>query len=72
MAPKQIDQSVERLCQKGCQSVREDIRLLERGVVLPELQDLDDLGRKQVLQELQSIMAVYGDMCPADRKITLK
>ncbi|MEN8179285.1 MAG: hypothetical protein ABFS39_11820 [Pseudomonadota bacterium] len=72
MTPQHIDKSIERLCQKGCQSVREDIKLLERGVILPELQDLDELGRRVVLKELQSIMAVYGDVCPAGRKIKLK
>lgn len=72
MAPKHIDQSIERLCQKGCQSVREDIRLLERGVILPEIQDLDEIGRRTVLKELHAIMAVYGDVCPADRKINFK
>ncbi len=72
MVQQQIDQTIEQLCEKGCQSVREDIRLLERGVILPEIQDFDELGRKKVLQELQSIMAVYGDICPAERKINYK
>ena len=64
MRSKYIDECVERLCQKGCRSVREDILLLERGVVLPELSALDDLARQAVLKELRSIMAVYGDSCP--------
>lgn len=72
MARQQIDQGIEQLCQKGCQSVREDIRLLERGVILPEIQDLDEMGRRLVLKELRSIMAVYGDVCPADRKIHIR
>ena len=72
MTQHEIDQSIERLCLKGCQSVREDIRLLERGVILPELQNLDELARQRVLRELQSIMAVYGDACPAVRKVDLK
>jgi len=67
----QIDQAVEVLCHKGCASVREDIKLLQRGVILPELQDLDELARRTVLKELQSIMAVYGDVCPVDRKIRM-
>lgn len=69
MNRKQIDQAVENVCLKGCMSVREDIRLLQSGVILPELQDLDELARRTVLKELQSIMAVYGDACPADRKV---
>ncbi|MEW8506482.1 MAG: hypothetical protein AB2598_07235 [Candidatus Thiodiazotropha sp.] len=44
--------------------MRNDIRLLTRGVVLPELRDLDELSRQMVLKELRSIMAVYGDGCP--------
>ena len=64
MGNKQIDQCVEALCQKGCGAVREDIRLLEQGVILPELKSLDDLARQAVLKELRSIMAVYGDGCP--------
>ena len=64
MRNKQIDQCVEILCQKGCQSVRREIRLMEQGVVLPELAVLDDLARLAVLKELRAIMAVYGDSCP--------
>jgi hypothetical protein len=64
----QIDQAVEILCTKGCANVREDIKLLQRGVVLPEIRDLDELSRRLVLRELQSIMAVYGDACPIERK----
>ncbi|MES9994252.1 MAG: hypothetical protein ABW098_20065 [Candidatus Thiodiazotropha sp.] len=59
-----IEQQVEAICEKGCRSVREDIRLLSRGVVLPELKDLDEPSRQMVLKELRSIMAVYGDGCP--------
>ncbi|MET0049504.1 MAG: hypothetical protein ABW095_00305 [Candidatus Thiodiazotropha sp.] len=64
MVMKQIDQYVEALCQKGCGAVREDIKLLKQGVILPELTALDDKARKAVLDELSSIMAVYGDRCP--------
>jgi hypothetical protein len=66
MRNKQIDQCVEILCQKGCRSVREEIQLLEQGVILPELTDLDDLSRQKVLKELKAIMAVYGDNCPVE------
>jgi hypothetical protein len=69
MNRKQIDRALERLCLKGCASVREDIKLLRQGVILPEIQDLDELARRTLLKELQSIMAVYGDACPADRDI---
>lgn len=64
MRSKQIDDCIELICQKGCLSVREDIRLLERGAVPPEIEVLDDLARQAVLKELRAIMAVYGDSCP--------
>jgi hypothetical protein len=66
MRQNQVEECIETLCQKGCQSVRDDIRLLEQGVVLPELAVLDDLARQKVLKELRAIMAVYGDTCPVD------
>ena len=69
MKHEQIDRVIENLCLKGCVSVREDIKLLQRGVILPEIRDLDEFARHAVLEELQSIMAVYGDVCPAGRKI---
>lgn len=71
MSRQQIDQRVEQICQKGCLSVREDIMLLERGVILPELQDFDEMARQAVLKELRAIMAVYGDACPAERRLKL-
>jgi hypothetical protein len=68
MRSRSIDSFVEAICEKGCQSVREDIRLLRQGVILPELRDLDEMARQKVLKELQSIMAVYGEGCPAVRQ----
>ncbi|MEW8028067.1 MAG: hypothetical protein AB2792_02110 [Candidatus Thiodiazotropha sp.] len=65
-----IEPYVETICEKGCESVREDMRLLSQGVVLPELKDLDEIARKMVLKELQSIMAVYGDGCPVVQPAT--
>jgi hypothetical protein len=67
MGSESVESYVEAICEKGCQSVREDIRLLRQGVVLPELRGLDEIARQTVLKELQSIMAVYGDGCPAMR-----
>jgi hypothetical protein len=63
---------VEELCLKGCQSVRQDIKLLKRGVVLPELEDFDEIGRQAILKELESIMAVYGDACPMEKAARAK
>jgi hypothetical protein len=64
MVSRLIEPYVEAICEKGCQSVREDMRLLSQGVILPELKELDEMARQMVLKELQSIMAVYGDGCP--------
>ncbi len=58
-----IEYSVERLCNKGCRQVREDIESLERGVVLEEVRGLEAPERARVLEELKAIMAVYGDSC---------
>ena len=58
-----IEYSVERLCNKGCRQVREDIAALEQGVVLDEVQGLGERERVRVLEELKAIMAVYGDSC---------
>ena len=58
-----IDAYVEAICNKGCQTVRQDISILEQGETVPELQALTEQERTQVLVELKSIMAVYGDVC---------
>jgi hypothetical protein len=58
-----IEECVETICQKGCRFVKQDIRLLQRGEILPEFGVLDDLARQVVLKELRAIMAVYGDRC---------
>ncbi|MEW8691241.1 MAG: hypothetical protein AB2535_09130 [Candidatus Thiodiazotropha endolucinida] len=70
MRSRSIEPYVEAICEKGCQSVREDMRLLSQGVVLPELKDLDEMARKMVFKELRSIMAVYGDGCPVIQPAT--
>jgi len=58
-----IESCIEAICQKGCQQVRRDIRLLEQGRSLPELSHLDIDDRRHVLSELKAVMAVYGDSC---------
>ena len=60
---KKVEQCVEVLCEKGCSSVREDIEKLEAGVDLPETQELSREELSKVVEELKSIMAVYGDSC---------
>ena len=61
--PGPVEACVEALCQKGCRSVHETIARLERGEVLPETLGLSQAERRVVLEELRSIMAVYGATC---------
>jgi len=60
---KKVEECVEVLCEKGCGSVREDIEKLEAGIELQETQDLSKEELSKVVDELKSIMAVYGDSC---------
>ena len=60
---KKVEKCVEVLCEKGCNSVRKDIEKLESGADLPETQDLSKEELSKVVEELKSIMAVYGDSC---------
>ena len=60
---QRIADCLERLCQKGCLSVRADIQLLEQGKALPETEGMDQQEVQLVLRELKSIMAAYGDTC---------
>ena len=60
---QQVETCIEVLCQKGCLSVRADIRALEQGQHLPETAGLSREAIRLVLKELKGIMAVYGDSC---------
>ena len=55
-----IETCVEKLCLKGCRVVWEDIRLLEKGDLLPETSGLLETERLAVLHELKFIMSVYS------------
>lgn len=63
MQNKAIEACIEAICSKGCQEVRREIQLLERGETLPELSHLSPQARQSVLTELKSIMSVYGESC---------
>ena len=63
MQDKHLQACVESICGKGCQSVRRDIEVLENAGELPETRGLSAAERDLVLDELKSIMAVYGDSC---------
>ncbi|MEN8174786.1 MAG: hypothetical protein ABFS23_03430 [Pseudomonadota bacterium] len=55
----QVEDCIETLCRKGCRAVAKDIRILERGEVLPEARHLTIRETRVVLRELQSVMAIY-------------
>ena len=61
-----VESRLELLCQKGCRLVWHDIAVLERGEELAETLDLDPVERAWLLQELRSIMLVYGERCSVD------
>ena len=61
-----VEHAIEVLCHKGCRQVWREIVALERGEVLPETEGLSAKEQRLVLQELKSIMAVYGDRCSID------
>jgi hypothetical protein len=54
-----IEEYVTLICELGCVRVREVIRALQQGGTTPETQNLGPTERMQILQQLQSIMAVY-------------
>ncbi len=58
-----VEQAVEMLCLKGCKALWADIAFMEKGGVLPELANLDEGQRREVLAEIKSIMAVYEGSC---------
>ena len=58
-----LDHIIEKLCQKGCQSLWADIDAMDRGEDLPETQGLSKAEKQHVLQEIKSIMAVYKGRC---------
>ncbi|HHC72309.1 MAG TPA: hypothetical protein ENK54_05365 [Thiotrichales bacterium] len=59
-----IDACVEALCQAGCARVRQTIEALAAGAVVPGTEALNADQRRRVLEELESIMAVYDRPCP--------
>ncbi|MCP4996809.1 MAG: hypothetical protein GY934_24000 [Gammaproteobacteria bacterium] len=63
MTASVVDICVESICNKGCQTVRLDIRLIEKGEFPDEMADLSTEDQQSVLFELKKIMAVYGDSC---------
>ena len=59
MSSELTNQCIDALCHCGCEVVRATITALESGAVVPQVQDLSEPERLQVLNELKAIMAVY-------------
>jgi len=57
----QIELFLEQICEQGCRSVNKVIKQLEKGEVIEITMDLNELEQKILLNELKSIMAVYGE-----------
>jgi len=55
-----LEARLERICEKGCRQVWDDIAVLEGGGELAETADLNGRERAWLLAELKSVMAVYG------------
>ncbi|KPK39008.1 MAG: hypothetical protein AMJ69_06840 [Gammaproteobacteria bacterium SG8_47] len=54
-----VERVVEALCATGCNAVRASIAALEAGLPVPGTEQLDPMERRQVLNDLRAIMAVY-------------
>lgn len=65
MDHRSVEQSVEKLCAKGCRSVWADLEALEAGQRLPEVEGLSREELALVIGELKSIMSVYEGSCAA-------
>lgn len=56
-----LSDKVEYICQQGCQHVNSIIDKLEHKLSVEELNDFNDEEKKQILDALSDIMAVYTD-----------
>ncbi len=62
-AEKKISQCVEMLCSQGCSRVSGFIAGLKARQEFPEMAGLNAQQRRQVLDELVSVMAAYKGRC---------
>lgn len=58
-----VDRCIEALCMHGCRAVRGYIEDLRAGNEQPHWAELDCAERQRLCEELEDIMAVYGDKC---------
>ena len=54
-----VEQAVDEICALGCDTVATYIAALRQAQLRPEYETLDVSQRAVLLEELQSIMAVY-------------
>lgn len=59
MDQQNVQQCIEKLCQKGCAEVLETINALEQNRAVEETLSLNNEEVQFVLAELKSIMAIY-------------
>lgn len=57
---EQLSECLEAICQCGCEAVLATISAMEAGQTVPQIEQLTEDERRLVLQELKSIMDVYG------------
>ena len=60
MNTEDFDSLIESICAAGCIEVSRTIMLLEKGESPSLLRKLAPIEHKRVLEELKSIMDVYG------------
>ena len=60
----EVENALDSICLLGCNVVSAYISALQKGESRPEYQSLDSEQRARLLQELQSIMSVYGEGTP--------
>jgi len=65
---KQIELSLEQICEQGCRSVNQVIQQLENGELIELTRHLNDSQHQILLKELKSIMAVYGETGSCEMK----
>ncbi len=58
-----LDHRVEMLCEHGCRAVRDYIEALSSEQELPQFDGLSMAQRVLLRQELEAIMAAYGNSC---------
>ena len=54
-----INRCIEALCQCGCDAVRATITAMEAGQAVAQTEGMNEVEKRQVLEELRAIMAVY-------------